>query len=380
MTRTLRTLLTVLGSLIVGTVILFAQATHITTSGTLPTHCTPGDQYHKTGTGAGLYDCSATDTWTGPLSASTGSGTVTNTGTLTSGKTIVGNGTTDVTVSSLTANLVASSSGTLAGAVASANSRFLGSTSSGSGAAYSEMSGTTATALLDAMVGDSGSGGTKGLVPAPASGDAAAGKFLKADGTFAVPSGGGGGSGSLVLLEEHTASGSSSLDFTTRNVSGQSGNTIQSDYDEYEIRFVGIYPSGSSGGVLELLFSTNAGSSWDTGSNYGYTCWLWGLGTTLDHSQPTDGIRLDGALGDMSPDATSSYNGVLHLSLPSGGYAFLTGTLSSGRVTDGSSPRRAIGLTISGHYLSATNPNALSLKYTSPNIASGTIRVYGIAK
>ena len=41
------------------------------------------------------------------------------------------------------------------------------------------------------MVGDSGSGGTKGLVPAPTAGSAAAGKFLKADGTFAVPSGTG---------------------------------------------------------------------------------------------------------------------------------------------------------------------------------------------
>ena len=49
------------------------------------------------------------------------------------------------------------------------------------------------TANLDAMVGDSGSGGTKGLVPAPAAGDAAAGKFLKADGTWeAVPGGSGG--------------------------------------------------------------------------------------------------------------------------------------------------------------------------------------------
>lgn len=45
------------------------------------------------------------------------------------------------------------------------------------------------TAAVDDMVGDSGSGGTKGLVPAPASGTAAAGKFLKADGTWAVPSG-----------------------------------------------------------------------------------------------------------------------------------------------------------------------------------------------
>jgi hypothetical protein len=38
--------------------------------------------------------------------------------------------------------------------------------------------------MLNALVGDSGAGGTKGLVPAPAAGDAAAGKFLKADGTW----------------------------------------------------------------------------------------------------------------------------------------------------------------------------------------------------
>ncbi len=47
---------------------------------------------------------------------------------------------------------------------------------------------------IPTLVGDSGSGGTKGLAPAPASGDAAAGKFLKADGTWDMPAGGGGGS------------------------------------------------------------------------------------------------------------------------------------------------------------------------------------------
>lgn len=47
------------------------------------------------------------------------------------------------------------------------------------------------------MVGDTGSGGTAGNVPAPASGDAAAGKFLKADATWAVPSGGGGSAPSV---------------------------------------------------------------------------------------------------------------------------------------------------------------------------------------
>lgn len=38
---------------------------------------------------------------------------------------------------------------------------------------------------LPAMTGDSGAGGAGGAVPAPAAGDAAAGKFLRADGTWA---------------------------------------------------------------------------------------------------------------------------------------------------------------------------------------------------
>jgi len=50
-----------------------------------------------------------------------------------------------------------------------------------------DLSATQATAILNAMVGDSGAGGTKGLAPAPAAGDAAAGKFLKADGTWTAP-------------------------------------------------------------------------------------------------------------------------------------------------------------------------------------------------
>ena len=41
-----------------------------------------------------------------------------------------------------------------------------------------------ATAIMNAFVGDSGSGGTKGMVPAPATGDAAANKFLGAGGSF----------------------------------------------------------------------------------------------------------------------------------------------------------------------------------------------------
>lgn len=52
--------------------------------------------------------------------------------------------------------------------------------------AWASRTPTQVTATLDAVVGDSGSGGTKGLVPAPASGDAAANKYLKANGAWAT--------------------------------------------------------------------------------------------------------------------------------------------------------------------------------------------------
>lgn len=67
-----------------------------------------------------------------------------------------------------------------------------------------DLTATQATALLNAMVGDSGSGGTKGLVPAPAAGDAAAGKFLKADGTWAAPSGSGDAIQADIQTQDYT--------------------------------------------------------------------------------------------------------------------------------------------------------------------------------
>lgn len=68
----------------------------------------------------------------------------------------------------------------------SATSRFLGRITGGAGDTE-ELTGTQATTLLDTVIGDSGSGGLKGLAPATGAGDAAAGKFLKADATWAVP-------------------------------------------------------------------------------------------------------------------------------------------------------------------------------------------------
>lgn len=117
--------------------------------------------------------------------------------------TLVGRATTDT----LTNKTIAAGSNTISGlananlsgsaAISNANlasmaAHTIKGNNTGSPSTPLDLTGTQVTAELDVVVGDTGSGGTKGLVPAPAAGDAAAGKFLKADGTFAVPPNSGG--------------------------------------------------------------------------------------------------------------------------------------------------------------------------------------------
>lgn len=73
--------------------------------------------------------------------------------------------------------------------------------------AFGGLTPTQVTALLTVMVGDSGSGGTKGLVGAPGAGDAAAGKFWSAGGVWDTPAGTGAGdtSGPASAVDGHMA-------------------------------------------------------------------------------------------------------------------------------------------------------------------------------
>lgn len=67
-----------------------------------------------------------------------------------------------------------------------------------------DLNGAQATALLSVFVGDSGSGGLKGLVPAPTSGDAT--KCLSGASTW-ISCGGGGGLGDMILASIQTVTG-----------------------------------------------------------------------------------------------------------------------------------------------------------------------------
>lgn len=121
----------------------------------------------------------------------------------------------------------------------------------GAGAAMIEAANAAAqAALLPAVVGDSGAGGTKGLVPAPAAGDAAAVKFLKADGTWAAPAGGGSALNFPAVYYVDTANGNDGT--------GAVGNpalpyaTAQAAFDDWQA-------AGIAGRMHLMRTPTNAG-------------------------------------------------------------------------------------------------------------------------
>ena len=121
--------------------------------------------------------------------------------------------------------------------------------------------GTINAADLPPMIGDSGSGGTKGAVPPPGSGDAAAGKFLKADGTWGVPT-------QTVNWAAPGAIGSTTPStgaFTTINTSGSVGIGTTNPQDKLTI----------AGTTNYLFFRTNSDTVINNGmglrtSNTGY--------------------------------------------------------------------------------------------------------------
>ena len=108
-----------------------------------------------------------------------------------------------------------------------ATASFLGRQTAGTGVAE-VLSATEATALLDEMTGDSGSGGVKGLVPAPGTGDAAANKFLKADGTFAAIQDAASGVRGLVKLADAVADAAD----TTANITASDATDAGASYDQ----------------------------------------------------------------------------------------------------------------------------------------------------
>ncbi len=117
-------------------------------------------------------------------------------------------------------------------------------------------SGRIDAAWVPPMTGDAGAGGAAGLAPPPAAGDAAAGKYLKADGTWAVPAGSGDGAPIdapyLLTAGDARLSGASNLGALSTGIPkitvsagvATPGNAAAADV-------VGLFNSGSCSGYLK---------------------------------------------------------------------------------------------------------------------------------
>lgn len=124
-------------------------------------------------------------------------------------------------------------------------------------------------AVMEALTGDSGSGGTKGLVPAPAAGDAAAGKFLKASGAWATPASGSGSFTEVVKASSDTVTNSGTM-------VSDSELTFATSAGVYEVEFA-IWYEGTTAATnfkWSIDFPTLADLTLFVGT---YTCYTTGL-------------------------------------------------------------------------------------------------------
>jgi|ERR1035437_284505 hypothetical protein len=173
----------------------------------------------------------------------------------------------------------------------------------------------------------------------------------------------------LVLLEQHIASSSATLDFTA---------CITSIYDEYEIHLIDVLPA-TNNVTGELQFSTDGGSTYDSSSIYsserdyrgltlsdgGYTQFgnvsgIWLGGTDVGNTTVWGG--LSGKIWLYNPASTDTYKRVLY------------------ELSYGNNAPNSYRMTGAGIYKSTDAVNALRILFSTGNIVSGIVRVYGVAK
>ncbi len=228
--------------------------------------------------------------------------------------------------------------GTLAGLTATTDN-FIQSV----GSAWASRTPTQATATLINFVGDSGAGGTKGLVPAPAAGDALAGKYLDADGTWTVPPSGGGGD--VFLANNQT--------FTGTNTFSKNGATSTSALEATGTVFAGG-SAATTFPLVRIVDSSVITTSWNTSGTYlGVNAKSTFTGRLLD-------LQLDGSSKFYVNTTTVSTS--LNISM--------SGTINSGAIsTSGTLSVTSTGL-ISGP--GASSVSALRLNGTVYAAGSGS--------
>ena len=186
----------------------------------------------------------------------------------------------------------------------------------------------------------------------------------------AISAGGCGGASNpgVCLIEQHTASTSAELDFTT---------CISSTYDDYMIEFVNVIPATNTV-TFEMQMSTNGGSTYDTGANYSRIPeFNYSGGTGITNSVNSGGTY---TLGATNVGNSSNYGISGSIKLTSPGSAALYKQVVGQFTLFDSNAGAPLFYSIAGAYQSTTAVNAFRFLFSSGNITSGTIRCYGISK
>ena len=184
--------------------------------------------------------------------------------------------------------------------------------------------------------------------------------------------------GSLTHIKTLTASNSSTLSF----VNGASSVVLDNTYKEYVFKFYDIHPSNAS---TRFQFNGSA----DTGSNYNvskqtsvFICA--NRETATDNSfsyQPGDdlangtGFQDLAAFGDANDDNDGSLVGTLQL-FDIANTTFVKHFIArTCYMTTGPYP---VDTHTAGYFNTTSALDAFQFKYTSNNIAAGTIKLYGV--
>lgn len=176
----------------------------------------------------------------------------------------------------------------------------------------------------------------------------------------------------LVLLKTLTASSSSSLDFATRT---DGSAIIQSDFDTYKIVVTNLFPA-TNGAALWMRVSTDGGATYISTTSYdwsGFVSYYGGTGLNGGATQAQIVLATDQINNTAKPGFSGEYN----FYDPANATSMKALSGQGFGMTSTSTP---LAWTTFGYYTAATAVNAFQFKASSGNLASGYIRIYGIAK
>ena len=185
-----------------------------------------------------------------------------------------------------------------------------------------------------------------------------------------LPSGVGGGS--LVLIATQTASSSSTISFTSG---------IDSTYKEYIFKFIDIHPA-TDGASFQFNMSIDTGSNYNvTKTTTYFTAYNYESGGTpavsyasnVDLAQSTAFQNVNSGVGS---DNDQCAVGTLHLFDPSN-TTFVKDFLTCGNTYESSDLNSNVFVAGYGNTTSAVD--AVQFKFSSGNIDSGTIKLYGVS-